>query len=95
MTARSEDFAGGFESVREPQFRSVQQIHNDNYRATSVLDNLTPNQNGMGAQDLQRRLVGSQGAATGRSSETFDKQLWLRHQEPSQRAKRLEGQQDG
>lgn len=93
--ARSEDFAGGFESVREPQFKSVQQQHNQNYQPTSVLDNVMPNQNGMGAQDLQRRLVGSQGAATGRSQETFDRQLWLRHQEPSQRVKRLEGQQDG
>lgn len=85
----------GFEKVRQPEFRSVQQQHNVNFQATSVLDNVMPNQNGMGQQDLQRRLVGSQGPATGRSSETFDRQLWLRHKEPSQRIKRLEGQQDG
>lgn len=93
--ARTEDFADGYAQVREPQFKSVQQQHNRNFQAISVLDNVQPNQNGMGAQDLQRRLVGSQGSPTGRSLETFDRQLWLRHQEPSQRIKRLEGSQDG
>lgn len=93
--ARTEEFAGGFESVRAPQFKSVQQQHALNYQATSVLDNVMPNQNGMGAQDLQRRLVGFGDSATGRSAETYDRQLWLRHQEPSQRIKQIEGNQDG
>lgn len=89
---RSEDFASGYETVRNPQFETVQSQHARNYQATSVLDNLMPNQNGMGAQDLQRKLVGSQGPMVGRSVETYDRQLWLRHQEPSQRIKHLEGQ---
>ena len=93
--ARTEDFADGYAQVREPQFKSVQQQSNRNFQALSVLDNIQPNPNGMGAQDFQRRLVGSQGSPVGRSTETFDRQLWLRHQEPSQRIKRLEGNQDG
>lgn len=88
---RSEEFLGGTERARQPQFTSVQQQANRNYQATSVLDNVIPNQNGMGVQDLQRRLVGSQNSAVGRSEDTFDKQLWLRHQEPTSRIKRLEG----
>ena len=84
---RSEDFADGAARVRAPQFESVQQQANRNFAALSVLDNVMPNQNGMGTQDLQRRLVGSQGQATGRSQETFDKQLWLRHPEPTARSR--------
>lgn len=91
--ARSEDFAGGFESVRSPQFQSVQQQANRNFQAISVLDNITPNQNGMGSADLQRQMVGVKDSASGRSEDTFDRQLWLRHQEPSNRIRRLEGQQ--
>lgn len=90
--ARTEDFQGGYGEVREPQFRSVQQQANRNFEALSVLDNLVPNQNGMGQADLQRKMVGSQNSPTGRSESTFDKQLWLRHQEPANRIKRLEGQ---
>lgn len=86
---RSAEFEDGFAQVREPKFQTVQAQHNANYRATSVLDNVIPNQNGLGSSDLQRRLVGSQGAATGRSQETFDRQLWLRHPEPSNRARTI------
>lgn len=92
---RSEDFAGGFESVRQPQFKSVQQQHAQNFQALSVLDNIQPNQNGMGVRDLQRRMVGVTDSAVGRSDATFDRQLWLRHREPSQRIERLEGKQNG
>ena len=77
--ARTDEFEGGYAEVREPQFRSVQQQSNRNFLATSVLDNVIPNQNGMGAADLQRRLVGSQNSMTGRSTSTFNQQLWLRH----------------
>lgn len=90
---RSEDFADGAERVRNPRFESVQQQANRNFQALSVLDNVMPNQNGLGAQDLQRRLVGSTGGATGRSQSTFDKQLWLRHPEPTARTR--EGRTNG
>lgn len=85
--ARSEEFGEGFAKVREPQFKSVQQQSNRNFQATSVLDNVMPNQNGMGSQDLERRMVGSQGPTVGRSQETFDKQLWLRHPDTAYRQK--------
>lgn len=91
--ARTEDFNDGFDKVRTPQFESIQQQSNRNYAATSVLDNIIPNQNGMGASDLQRRLVGSQGSPVGRAESTFDKQLWLRHPEPSNKAKTLQKEQ--
>ena len=86
---RSEDFSDGYERVRSPQFESIQQQHNRNYMATSVLDNLMPNSNGMGSQDFQRALVGKQQSAMGTSQSTWDTQLWLSHKEPSNRAKRL------
>lgn len=89
---RSEDFADGAARVREPKFESVQQQSNRNFAALSVLDNVMPNQNGMGVQDLQRRLVGSANPATGRSQETFDKQLWLRHRDTTAR---VEGRTNG
>jgi hypothetical protein len=92
---RSAEFASGNESARQPQFQSVQQQSNRNFQALSVLDNVIPNQNGMGSNDLQRRLVGSQGSPVGRSSSTFDKQLWLRHPEPTNRAKTTEGKIHG
>lgn len=91
MTSRTEEFNGGSESSRSPQFQSVQQQSNRLYTARSVLDNIIPNQNGMGSADLQRHLVGSQDSPSGRSEATFDRQLWLRHREPSVRASTLEG----
>jgi hypothetical protein len=90
--ARSEDFAEGSERARRPQFQSVQQMSNRNFQAISVLDNVIPNPNGMGQPDLQRRLVGSQGSASGRAQSTFDRQLWLKHPEPANRTRTLEGQ---
>lgn len=82
--ARSEDFAGGAEEVRQPQFRSVQQQHNANFHALSVLDlpSSLPNQNGMGQQDLQRRMMGFTESVSGRATSTFDKQLWMHNSEP-------------
>lgn len=80
---RSQDFADGAERVRSPQFESIQQQANRNFQAISVLDNVMPAQNGMGAQDLQRKIVGSQGSSVGRSETTYDKQLWLHHPEPN------------
>lgn len=85
---RSEDFVDGAERVRQPQFQSVQQQHNRNFQAMSVLDtpSVIPNQNGMGTGDLQRRMIGFRDSATGRSESTYDKQIWLTHRESSQRA---------
>jgi hypothetical protein len=88
---RSEEFSEGTERARQPQFQSVQQQANRNFQALSVLDNVIPNQNGMGSTDLQRRMVGSQGSVSGRSQTTFDRQLWLKHPEPANRTKTLEG----
>ena len=88
---RTEEFSGGAEEVRSPQFRSVQQQANRHFTATSVLDNVIPNQNGMGTADLERRMVGSENSLVGRSKETFDRQLWLRHQQPTGRIQHLEG----
>ncbi len=80
--ARSEDFAGGAASVREPQFKSVQQQSNANFRALSVLDtpSVIPNQNGMGANDLERRKMGRTDSVAGRSPETYSQQMWLHHE---------------
>ncbi len=89
--ARTEEFNSGNESARFPVFQSVQQQSNRNFTATSVLDNVIPNQNGMGQADLERRLVGSQGSPVGRSETTFNRQLWLRHREPTGRIQHLEG----
>ena len=77
--ARSKDFADGAERVRQPQFKSIQQQHNANFRALSVLDtpSVIPNQNGMGEQDLQRRIMGNRSSSSGRSQSTFDRQIWL------------------
>lgn len=88
--ARSEDFADGAERVRQPQFTSIQQQHNANFKAMSILDTpyIIPNQNGMGASDLQRKMIGFQGGATGRSDETYDKQIWLNHRENTTRTRK-------
>jgi hypothetical protein len=87
---RSEDFADGAERVRQPQFQSVQTQHNANFRAMSVLDTpyAIPNQNGIGTQDLQRRMIGFKDAATGRSEGTYDQQIWLSHPETTPRSSR-------
>lgn len=79
--ARSVDFQGGADEVRQPQFRSVQQQHNANFRALSVLDTpaVIPNQNGLGAADWERRKMGRVESTLGRATETFDRQLWLHH----------------
>ncbi len=87
--ARSDDFNEGSERARTPQFQSIQQQSNRNYVAMSTLDNVIPNNNGMGEPDLQRKLRGSQGSSSGRSEATFDKQLWLKHPEPTNRADTL------
>jgi hypothetical protein len=90
--ARSEDFAGGAEEVRQPQFQSVQQQHNRNYQAMSVLDTpgIIPNQNGLGAADLERRKLGRTESVSGRSAETFDRQLWLQSAESTTRRDRAQ-----
>jgi hypothetical protein len=88
--ARSEDFQSGADSVRQPQFESIQQQGNRNFRAMSVLDtpSVIPNQNGMGTGDLQRRMIGFRDSATGRSESTYDKQIWLSHPEETHRSSR-------
>lgn len=85
--ARSDEFADGAERVRQPQFRSIQQQHNANFRAMSVLDtpSVIPNQNGMGVGDLERRKIGFRDSATGRSESTYDKQIWLSHPDTTPR----------
>lgn len=90
--ARSEEFSGGYSAAQSPQYRSVQQQHNRNYQKLSVLDNLMPNQNGMGASDLQRRLVGISHSGSGTSKNTFDKSLWIEKHQELNREKNTEGQ---
>lgn len=77
---RSDEFSDGVETVRAPKFQSVQQQANRHFAALSVLDNVIPNQNGMGQVDLQRRIMGRSESTMGRSQETFDRQLWLQPQ---------------
>jgi hypothetical protein len=79
--ARSDEFAGGADEVRQPQFKSVQQMHNANFRALSVLDTpaVIPNANGLAPADHERRVMGRTESTSGRSTETFDRQLWLHH----------------
>lgn len=87
--ARTEDFNSGFDSVRSPQFESIQQQANRNFVNTSVLDNIMPNPNGMGSADFQRVLVGRKQSTIGTADSTFDRSLWITHQEPRNRADRL------
>ena len=77
---RTEDFAGGVEGARAPQFSTIQSQHARNFQAMSVLDlpHALPNQNGLGAADLQRRRMGQIGSVSGRSQSTVDDQLWIR-----------------
>lgn len=91
--ARQENFSDGYERVREPRFESIQQQGNRNFQATSVLDNIMPNQNGIGTSDLQRRMMGIQSSAIGSAESTFDKRLWISHREPSNRAKTVSKEQ--
>lgn len=78
--ARSEDFAGGVEAARTPQFSTIQSQHARNFQAMSVLDlpHVLPNQNGMGQADLQRRRMGLSESGAGRSQSTVDDQMWIR-----------------
>lgn len=95
--ARSEDFADGAERVRQPQFTSVQQQHNRNFQAMSVLDtpSVRPNQNGLGVADLQRRMIGFKDSATGRSESTYDQQIWLSHPDTTPRNEARNRANDG
>jgi hypothetical protein len=88
--ARTEEFQSGADSVRQPRFQSVQTQHNANFRTMSVLDTpyAIPNQNGMGTQDLQRRMIGFREAAGGRSQSTYDQQIWLSHPDTTPRRKK-------
>lgn len=78
--ARSDEFAGGAEGARAPQFATIQSQHARNFQAMSVLDlpHALPNQNGMGQADLQRRRMGLAGSVSGRSQSTVDDQMWIR-----------------
>lgn len=76
---RTAQMIEGAERVRQPRF-SVQTA--SKYTRTSVLDNLRPTGNGVGAQDQQRRLMGGRGSGVGSSQDTFEKRLWL-DQQPS------------
>lgn len=87
---RSEEFGDGAESVRTPKFESIQQQGIRNYEATSVLDNLRPNQNGLGEQDLQRTMMGVKQSYAGTAQSTADQKLWLKHREPSLKTKNLD-----
>lgn len=80
--ARTEEFADGAARVKQPQFQSVQQQANEKFAALSVLDTplVIPNQNGLGKDDLQRKIMGRTETVSGRSKTTFDDQLWLHHQ---------------
>lgn len=85
---RTADFTDGSERVREPQFQPVQ---TEQYRRTSVLDNLLPTGNGLGARDKQRQIMGINHSAIGQSEGNFDKSLWLRNEVPESRYKNFGG----
>lgn len=87
---RTEEFSNGAERVRSPQFETVQSQHNRNFQPASVLDTpyAIPNQNGMGQQDLQRRMIGFRDAASGRAQSTYDQQIWLKHPDTSPRTRK-------
>ncbi len=91
--ARSVDFQSGADSVRSPQFKSVQQQHGVNFRAMSVLDTpaVIPNQNGIGAQDLQRKIMGVRDSGSGRSQSTSDSQIWLTNPDTAHRKDQSNG----
>lgn len=94
---RSEDFQGGADAAREPQFQSVQQQSNANFHGVSVLHtpNVIPNQNGMGQADLQRRIMGFHESISGRSEGTFDQQIWLRTPDAVSREETRKRDQNG
>lgn len=87
--ARTEEFTSGADAVRQPQFSSVQQQHARNFQAMSVLDtpNVIPNQNGIGAPDLQRKIMGSRSSFSGSAQSTFDKSIWLTNPDTANRKK--------
>lgn len=80
-TGRSAVMQQGAESVREPQFRTVQHS-SGKYSNTSVLDNLQPSGNGRSALDRQRLLMGVNHSASGQAQSTFDQRLWLKDERP-------------
>lgn len=84
---RSEEFGGGVEGARNPQFFSVQQQHDRNYHPTSVASQLRPGQNGQADADYERKLINVPRSPIGMGSETYDKGLWMRGEtrEPSQK----------
>jgi hypothetical protein len=93
---RSAEFQDGQERAQRPQFQTVQSQHNANFHALSVLDlpSALPTQNGLGSADLQRKMMGVQDSASGRSESTYDQRLWMRQPEnPRFRAER--GERDG
>lgn len=74
---------GGSEFSRQPeQFHTLQQVVNPGYKKTSTLDQLFPSMNGRGEQDQQRLLMGGMHSPMGESSDTFDRSLWLRNEQP-------------
>lgn len=77
---RSQNFYEGSESVRQPQFKTIQQVPGT-YRRTSTLDNLYPTGNGMDDQGRQRQMMGISSSAIGQSSDSFEKSIWLRNPE--------------
>ena len=76
--SRNGSFVAGSESVRQPEFSSMQQQHRIGYQRTSLLDNLQPSGNGYGSADRQRLVLGVNNSANGQSSGNFDDSLWLR-----------------
>lgn len=73
---RTSEMIGGAESVREPEFRTMQKV-GMGYRKTSVLDNLQPSGNGMSGLDKQRQMFGIK--SLGQDEETADKSMWLKN----------------
>lgn len=73
---RTAQMVDGAESVREPEFRTMQQV-GLGYRKTSVLDNLQPSGNGMSGLDRQRQMFGIK--SLGQDENTADRGMWLRN----------------
>lgn len=73
---RTAQMIDGAERVREPEFRTMQQV-GFGYRKTSVLDNLQPSGNGMSGLDKQRQMFGIR--SLGQGEETADKSMWLKN----------------
>lgn len=82
VASRTAEMVRGSESVREPQFRTMQQRPREggvagapSYRRTSVLDSLQPSGNGMSARDNERQMFGMKSQGLGQ--DTADKSMWL------------------